>query len=71
MLGPGRKRRAVEKLPGLADRDIPLPMLVPLLFITGTESHPELQEVIEEAGEADGLKIVPTISVGGSSGRST
>lgn len=52
----------LKKLPGLADRDIPLPVLAPLLFITGTESHPELQEVIQEAGEADGLKIVPTLN---------
>jgi hypothetical protein len=52
----------LKKLPGLSDRDIPIPVLAPLLFITGTESHPELQDVIEEAGEADGLKIITTLN---------
>jgi hypothetical protein len=52
----------LTKLPGLADRDIPLPVLAPLLFITGTESHPGLPDVLENAGVADGLKLVPTIN---------
>lgn len=52
----------LRKLPGLADRDIPLPVLHPLLFITGTESHPDLQDVLEDAGLADGLKLVPTLN---------
>lgn len=52
----------LKKLPGLPDRDIPLPVLAPLLFITGTESHPGLQGVLEDAGAADGLKLVPTLN---------
>jgi hypothetical protein len=52
----------LRKLPGLADRDIPLPVLHPLLFITGTESHPDLQNVITDAGWAIGLKLVPTLN---------
>ena len=35
---------ALTKLPGLA-RDIPLPLLHPLLFVTGTESHRGMGEV--------------------------
>jgi hypothetical protein len=46
----------------IADRDIPLPVLHPLLFITGTESHPALQDVLDDAGVADGLKLVPTLN---------
>jgi hypothetical protein len=52
----------LKKLPGLADRDIPMPVLAPLLFLTGTESHPELPDVLEDAGVADGLKLVPTLN---------
>jgi hypothetical protein len=52
----------LRKLPGLADRDIPLPVLHPLLFITGTESHPDLQDVITEAGVAAGLTLVSTLN---------
>jgi len=33
-----------------------------MLFITGAESHPELPGVLEGAGVADGLKIVPTLN---------
>ena len=52
----------LQRLPGLADCDIPLPVLAPLLFVTGTESHPGLRDVLEEAGVADGLKLVPTLN---------
>jgi hypothetical protein len=49
-------------IPGLKDRDIPLPVLHPLLFVTGTESHPGLRDVIEDAGVSDGLKLVATLN---------
>lgn len=52
----------LRKIPGLADRDIKLPLLHPLLFITGTESHPDLASVLDDAGVADGLKIVATLN---------
>ena len=52
----------LTKLPGLGDRDIPIPMLHSLLFVTGTESHPGMQEVLENAGVTDGLKLVPTLN---------
>jgi len=49
-------------LPTLADRDIPVPLLHSLLFMTGGESHPELPGAIESAGKAEGLKLVPTLN---------
>ena len=52
----------LARIPGLADRDIPLPLLHPLVFITGTESHPGLPAVLENAGTAGGLKLVPTLN---------
>jgi hypothetical protein len=52
----------LAKLPFLADRDISLPFLHPLLFITGTESHPELAEALDETGPLGGLKLVPTLN---------
>ena len=52
----------LAKLPFLADRDIPLPLLHPLLFITGVESHPDLGEVLDETGALDGLKLLPTLN---------
>ena len=52
----------LAKIPGLADRDIPIPVLHPLLFLTGTESHPKLAKVLESAGAISGLKLVPTLN---------
>jgi len=52
----------LSKLPGLSDRDIPLPVLHPLLFVTGTESHPDLPETLEDAGVTDGLKVIATLN---------
>ena len=36
--------------------------LAPLLFMTGTESHPELRGVLERAGDIDKLGVVPTLN---------
>ena len=36
--------------------------LAPLLFMTGTESHPGLRGVLERAGDIDMLKVVPTLN---------
>jgi len=52
----------LNMIPGLGDCDIPLPVLHPMLFVTGTESHPGLQEVLATAGIASGLKLVPTLN---------
>ena len=62
MLGRVPVLGGIMSLPGLGDRDIPLPLLHPLVFITGTESHPEMREALEIAGTARGLKIVPTLN---------
>ena len=51
----------MTKLPGLA-RDIPLPLLHPLLFVTGTESHRGMGGALEAAGVSKGLKLVPTLN---------
>jgi hypothetical protein len=37
----------LRKIPGLGDCDIKLPLLHPLLFITGAESHPDLAQAME------------------------
>jgi hypothetical protein len=52
----------LSKIPGLADRDIPVPVLHPLVFLTGTESHPKLKQVLESTGAISGLKLVPTLN---------
>jgi hypothetical protein len=36
--------------------------LAPLLFITGTESHPGLPGLWARAGEVEGLRLVPTLN---------
>ena len=36
--------------------------LAPLLFMTGTESHPGLRGVLERAGDIDQLRVVPTLN---------
>lgn len=50
------------KIPGFKDKDISLPLLHPLVFVTGAESHPMLSSVIDTVGTADGLKLVPTLN---------
>ena len=52
----------LEKIPGLANRDIALPLLHSLVFMTGTESHPELAVALDAAGVASGIKLVPTLN---------
>ena len=53
---------AVSKLPFIGDLDVSLPVLHPLLFVTGAETHPELRGVAEEAGAAKGLRIAHTLN---------
>jgi hypothetical protein len=50
------------RLPGFKNKDISLPLLHPLLFITGAESHPMLSSVLDTVGPQDGLKIVSTLN---------
>jgi hypothetical protein len=37
-------------------------VLAPLLFVTGTESHPRLPHVFKRAGTVAGLAVVPTLN---------
>jgi len=57
-----RVASVLSKIPGLADRDIPIPVFHPLVFLTGTESHPKLKQVLESTGAISGLKLVPTLN---------
>ena len=50
------------KIPGFNDLDISIPLLHPLVFVTGAESHPMLSSVIDTVGTVDGLKLVPTLN---------
>lgn len=49
-------------LPGMAERDITIPTLGQLLFITGAESHKEMPMALDAIGQPKGLKVVPTLN---------
>ena len=50
------------KIPGLADKDINVPFLSNLLFMTGTESHQGLIDIVGEHHSPKGLKMLPTLN---------
>ena len=50
------------KLPGFKAKDFALPLLHPLVFVTGGESHPMLASVLDTVGALDGLKVIPTLN---------
>ena len=50
------------KIPGLADKDINVPFLSNLLFMTGTESHQGLIDIVGEQHSPKGLKVLPTLN---------
>lgn len=52
----------LQRLPVLADLDLALPLLHPLLCITGAESHPSLPAVIRAAGTEPGLRLAATLN---------
>jgi hypothetical protein len=54
--------KAAALVPGLANKDITVPTLGQLLFVTGSESHEEMAAVLDSIGQPDGLKIVPTLN---------
>ena len=54
--------KAAALIPGLANKDISVPMLSQLLFVTGSESHEEMAVAMDSIGQPDGLKIVPTLN---------
>lgn len=51
-----------KKIPFLRDRDLDLPLLHSLLFVTGTESHPELAAILQQNLLRHGLRVVPTLN---------
>lgn len=54
--------RLAGLVPGLSKQDVALPSLAQLLFVTGSESHQKLPEVLDSIGQPSGLKIVPTLN---------
>ena len=50
------------KIPGLSKRDINVPFLSDLLFVTGTESHQGLVSIMGENKSPKGLKVLPTLN---------
>ncbi len=51
-----------KMVPGLANKDIAIPMLKSLLFVTGSESHDELPGVLDAIGQPAHLKVIPTLN---------
>lgn len=51
-----------KMVPGLAKKDIAIPMLKSLLFVTGSESHQELPGVLDAIGQPAHLKVMPTLN---------
>jgi hypothetical protein len=54
--------KAAALVPGLANMDLSIPSLSSLLFVTGSESHEEMEVALDSVGHPDGLKIVPTLN---------
>lgn len=50
------------KMPGISDKDINVPFLSNLLFVTGTESHKHLIDVVSDHPSPKGLKVLPTLN---------
>lgn len=53
---------ALSKIPGLSDKDINVPFLSNLLFVTGTESNAGLIDIVGEHHSPKGLKVLPTLN---------
>ena len=52
----------LDKIPGLADKDINVPLMSNLLFVTGTESNAGLIDIVGEHHSPKGLKVLPTLN---------
>ena len=50
------------KIPSLSKKDINVPFLSDLLFVTGTESHRGLVSIMGENNSPKGLKVLPTLN---------
>jgi hypothetical protein len=53
---------ALSKIPGIESKDINVPFLSNLLFITGTESNAGLIGIVGEHHSPKGLKVLPTLN---------
>ena len=53
---------ALSKIPGIESKDINVPFLSNLLFITGTESNAGLIDIVGEHHSPKGLKVLPTLN---------
>lgn len=51
-----------DLFPGLAQKDMAVPGLSSILWVTGSESHKDLAGVLESIGQPRDLKIVPTLN---------
>jgi hypothetical protein len=49
-------------IPGLAGRDIAMPFFSDLIFVTSSESHPELPALLEALPLPDRLKLIATLN---------
>jgi Zn-dependent M28 family amino/carboxypeptidase len=46
----------------LVGHDVPLPGLEDLLFVTGIESHPDVESIIQSVGFHEAVRIIPTLN---------
>ena len=59
---PGELIPLIRNFAGMAEKDIGLPFLKSMLFMTGAESNPELSRIVVDAGVPRGLKLVATLN---------
>jgi hypothetical protein len=52
----------LARLPGFGGKDLGVPFLSDLLFVTGAESHPALSEILDDHSDPKGLKVLPTLN---------
>jgi hypothetical protein len=49
-------------IPGLSKKDISVPLLSSVMFVTGSESHEDLPGVLEAIGQPSHLRVIPTLN---------
>jgi hypothetical protein len=52
----------LSRIPGIESKDINVPLLSNLLFVTGTESNAGLIDIVGEHHSPKGLKVLPTLN---------
>ena len=53
---------SLSRIPGIESKDINVPFLSNLLFVTGTESNAGLIDIVGEHDSPKGLKVLPTLN---------